>query len=101
MTNTRNIHIAWIWHVWKEKKGLIALLLFLTLLSSLVAVAFPLLTKELFDMLENILTGKGDYPDPEGALKKRRYSRRPRRAGFVAGFFPGVRGALTSCSTTS
>jgi len=95
MKNARNIHIAWIWHVWKEKKGLIALLLFLTLLSSLVAVAFPLLTKELFDMLENILTGKGDYPDPSAALKRAAlFFAALGVAGFVAGFFPGIRGAL-------
>ena len=95
MKRARNLHIAWIWHIWKEKKGLIALLLFLTLLSSLVAVAFPLLTKELFDMLENILTGKGDYPDPPAALKRAAlFFAALGVAGFVAGFFPGIRGAL-------
>ncbi|HWR12339.1 MAG TPA: ABC transporter ATP-binding protein [Rectinemataceae bacterium] len=95
MKKPRNIHIAWIWHIWKEKKGLIALLLFLTLLSSLVAVAFPLLTKELFDMLEGILSGKGDYPDPLAALRKAAlFFIGLGVAGFVSGFFPGIRGAL-------
>ena len=90
-----SIHIAWIWHVWKEKKGLIVLLLFLTLLSSLVAVAFPLLTKELFDMLESILSGQGDYPEPMAALRKAAlFFAALGVAGFVSGFFPGVRGAL-------
>ncbi len=80
---------------WKEKKGLIALLLFLTLLSSLVAVAFPLLTKELFDMLEGILSGKGEYPDPLAALRKAAlFFIGLGVAGFISGFFPGIRGAL-------
>jgi len=95
MKKPRNIHLAWIWHIWKEKKGLIALLLFLTLLSSLVAVAFPLLTKELFDMLEGILSGKGEYPDPLAALKKAAlFFVGLGVAGFISGFFPGIRGAL-------
>ncbi len=95
MKKPRNIHLAWIWHIWKEKKGLIALLLFLTLLSSLVAVAFPLLTKELFDMLEGILSGKGDYPDPLAALRKAAlFFTALGVAGFISGFFPGIRGAL-------
>ena len=90
-----SIHTAWIWHIWKEKKGLIVLLLFLTLLSSLVAVAFPLLTKELFDMLEGILSGKGDYPEPMAALRKAAlFFAALGVAGFISGFFPGVRGAL-------
>ncbi len=91
----KNIHLAWIWHVWKEKKGLIALLLFLTLLSSLVAVAFPLLTKQLFDMLEDILSGKGGYPDPMAALRRAAlFFAGLGVAGFISGFFPGIRGAL-------
>lgn len=95
MKTSKYIHIAWIWHVWKEKKGLIILLLFLTLLSSAVAVAFPLLTKELFDMLEGILSGKSVYPDPAAALKKAAlFFAALGVAGFIAGFFPGVRGAL-------
>jgi ATP-binding cassette subfamily B protein len=49
----RSTHLAWIWGVWKQKKGLILLLLCLSLLSSLVAVSFPLLTKSLLDLLEH------------------------------------------------
>jgi len=90
-----SMHIAWIWHIWKEKKGLIVLLLFLTLLSSAVAVAFPLLTKELFDMLEGSLSGKSPSADPAAALNRAAlFFAALGAAGFVAGFFPGVRGAL-------
>lgn len=95
MKTGKNIHIAWIWHIWKEKKGLIILLLFLTLLSSVVAVAFPLLTKLLFDMLENILSGKASYPDPAAMLNRAALLFAALGlAGFVSGFFPGIRGAL-------
>ncbi|HWP68803.1 MAG TPA: ABC transporter ATP-binding protein, partial [Rectinemataceae bacterium] len=90
-----SMHLAWIWHIWKEKKGLIALLLFLSLLSSAVAVAFPLLTKQLFDMLEGILSGKTPSTDPAAALNRAAlFFAALGAAGFVAGFFPGVRGAL-------
>ena len=95
MKDAKNAHIAWIWHVWREKKGLIALLLFLTLLSSLVAVAFPLLTKELFDMLEAALSGRSGQKDSAAALNRAALLFAALGvAGFVAGFFPGVRGAL-------
>ncbi|MCX7026143.1 MAG: ABC transporter ATP-binding protein [Spirochaetes bacterium] len=95
MKRRRFPHRAWIWDVWKEKKGLIALLLFLTLLSSAVAVAFPLLTKELFDMLEAILAGKGGLRNPNGELKRAAlFFAALGFAGFIAGFFPGIRGAL-------
>jgi len=71
-----------------KRKGLIALLLSSPPVESRRR-RLPPLTKELFDMLENILTGKGDYPDPEGALKKRRYSSPPSARRFCGGLFPG------------
>ncbi len=91
----RFFHLSWIWHVWKEKKGLIALLLFLTLLSSAVAVAFPLLTKSLFDSLQEILSGTAHAEDPTIAIRRTAWSFAALGlAGFIAGFFPGIRGAL-------
>ncbi|HRZ66267.1 MAG TPA: hypothetical protein P5133_15145, partial [Spirochaetia bacterium] len=47
--------LAWIWGLWRERKLLIALLLALTLLSSAVAVAYPYMTKLLFDALQRQL----------------------------------------------
>lgn len=88
-------HIRWIREVWREKQGLIWLLLFLTLLSSAVAVAFPLLTKQLFDLLERAI---------DTNMNKNAVMTQVRRialyfvaigvAGFFAGTFPGIRGAL-------
>lgn len=95
MKPARNIHLAWIWHLWKEKKGLLALMSVLTLLSSAVAVAFPLLTKQLFDSLQNIMAGKAGASDPQAALTRAAfYFALLGLAGFIAGFFPGLRGAV-------
>lgn len=97
MKKIRYPHLAWIWHLWKEKRGLIALLMFLTLLSSAVAVAFPLLTKELFDTLQRLLAdgGHGGSAVARDTLGDIALSFAALGvAGLVSGFFPGVRGAL-------
>jgi ATP-binding cassette subfamily B protein len=81
--------------VWRERQGLIWLLLFLTLLSSAVAVAFPLVTKQLFDLLEHAIDSK--MSEDVAMAQVRRialYFVAIGVAGFVAGTFPGVRGAL-------
>ncbi|MCX7774648.1 MAG: ABC transporter ATP-binding protein [Rectinemataceae bacterium] len=90
-------HLAWIRSVWREKQGLIWLLLLLTLLSSAVAVAFPLVTKYLFDVLETKVV------DAAGADAAMAQVKRIALmfvaiglAGFVAGTFPGIRGSLNS-----
>ncbi len=95
MKSPRNIHIAWIWHIWREKKGLLFIMLILTLLSSAVAVAFPLLTKELFDTLQAMMAGGKGVQDPGPAIARAAfYFALLGLAGFVAGFFPGLRGAV-------
>ena len=90
----KNSHIAWVWSIWRERKSLIILLFFLTLLSSAVAVAYPYLSKLLIDMLQRFVEGHVSF----GAA-------RPEivrfiliilavgLAGFVANLFPGIRGA--------
>jgi len=91
----RFFHIRWIREVWRERQGLIWLLLFLTLLSSAVAVAFPLLTKQLFDFLEHAIDS--NMSEDVAMVEVRRialYFAAIGIAGFVAGIFPGVRGAL-------
>lgn len=91
----RFFHIRWIREVWRERQGLIWLLLFLTLLSSAVAVAFPLLSKQLFDFLEHAIDS--NMSEDVAMVEVRRialYFAAIGIAGFVAGIFPGVRGAL-------
>lgn len=88
-------HIRWIREVWRERQGLIWLLLFLTLLSSAVAVAFPLLTKQLFDLLQNAIDTKMSESSAMAKVKTiALYFVAIGVAGFVAGIFPGIRGAL-------
>jgi ATP-binding cassette subfamily B protein len=88
-------HIRWIREVWREQQGLVWLLLFLTLLSSAVAVAFPLLTKQLFDYLEKAIAAGTE--EKAAMVQIRRialYFAAIGVAGFFAGTFPGIRGAL-------
>ena len=87
-------HFRWIWHIWRERKALILLLFFLTLLSSLVAVSYPYLTKLLIDMLQRLIESQ------PGLAKVRRETWRLAglfiaigMTGLVASLFPGIRGA--------
>ncbi len=95
LVRPRFFHILWIREVWRERQGLIWLLLFLTLLSSAVAVAFPLVTKQLFDLLEHAIDTK--MSENVAMAQVRRialYFVAIGVAGFIAGTFPGIRGAL-------
>jgi ABC-type multidrug transport system fused ATPase/permease subunit len=91
-----SIHLAWIWGVWRQKKGLILLLLFLSLLSSLVAVSLPLLTKSLLDLLENAVTSTRNEGLETALARAALYFSALGLAAFIAGFFPGVRGAINN-----
>ncbi|MCE5257117.1 MAG: ABC transporter ATP-binding protein/permease [Spirochaetaceae bacterium] len=94
-TEKKQSHIAWIWNIWKERKGMIVLLLVLTLISSFVAVAFPLLTRKLFDLFQSIIEKKAEFSDPQKEISKiALYFLALGVAGFISGFFPGIRGAL-------
>ncbi len=88
-------HLRWIWHIWRERKGLILLLFFLTLLSSLVAVSYPYLTKLLIDMLQKLIESQ------PGLAQIRAETWRLAGlfilvgiTGLIASLFPGIRGAV-------
>ena len=49
-------HARWIWSFWKPHRGWLVLLAFLTLLSSAVAIGYPLIFKFLIDNLERSLS---------------------------------------------
>jgi ATP-binding cassette subfamily B protein len=90
-------HLSWIWGIWRKRPRLIALLFVLTLLSSAVAVVTPYLTKLLFDTFEAVLKRPGDFADPQVEVVKLvvifiSFG----FVGLIAGFFPGVRGAMNS-----
>ncbi|NLJ10810.1 MAG: ABC transporter ATP-binding protein [Treponema sp.] len=88
-------HLRWIWHIWRERQGLILLLFFLTLLSSLVAVSYPYLTKLLIDMLQKLIESQ------PGLAQIRAETWRLAGlfilvgiTGLIASLFPGIRGAV-------
>ncbi len=97
MPGAKVSRIAWIWRIWRERKGLIALLFALTLLSSAVAVAYPYLSKLLIDLIQGLVESR--VPEPESAARIRRLALLVLAVGgvgFVANLFPGVRGAVNS-----
>lgn len=89
-------HIRWIKNIYSERGGLILLLLFLTLLSSVVAVIFPYLSKRLLETIQGLL----DTPGVENPMAE------VNRFLFVFGIvgigvlitsiFPGLRGMTNS-----
>ncbi len=89
-------HVAWIRAVWSEHKGLVALLFFLTLLSSAVAVLYPYLSKLLLDTIQGLLEtpGPGDPMDEVDRLLLVFLA--VGLAGLVASIFPGIRGMTNS-----
>ena len=102
MAEKKVSHLAWIWGIWRERKGLIALLFFLTLLSSAVAVAYPYMTKLLFDTLQRLLESPahgGAEAVAAGMVEIRRLALLVvgiGLAGLVASLFPGVRSAVNA-----
>lgn len=96
----RNPHLAWVWDIWKKRKGLIALLLFLTLLSSAVAAAYPLVAKMVLDAIQTALEkGSKGRAEPGAATTILRFVNlilAIGAAGFVASLFPGIRGVMNN-----
>ncbi len=89
-------HVAWIRAVWSEKKGLVALLFFLTLLSSAVAVLYPYLSKLLLDTIQGLLDSPG-AGDPMAEVDRLLLVfLAVGLAGLVASIFPGIRGMTNS-----
>ena len=88
-------HLRWIWHIWRERKGLILLLFFLTLLSSLVAVSFPYLTKLLIDMLQKLIESQPDLAQIRAETwRLAGLFILVGITGLIASLFPGIRGAV-------
>lgn len=59
-----NYHIKWIWKQWVAHKWYVLILLVFTLLSSAVAIAYPLVFRKLIDLLSDILKFPAKYPEP-------------------------------------
>lgn len=66
----KNKHIKWIWNLWKGHKFFVLWLVFLTLLSASVSVAYPLVFKELLDTLKEILKYPDKFPEPSTEINR-------------------------------
>ncbi len=95
-TGERTDHIAWIRAVWSEKKGLVALLFFLTLLSSAVAVLYPYLSKLLLDTIQGLVETPGAGDPMTEVDRVLLIFLAVGLAGLVASIFPGIRGMTNS-----
>ncbi|HOX13582.1 MAG TPA: ABC transporter ATP-binding protein [Spirochaetia bacterium] len=89
-------HVAWIRAVWSEHKGLVALLFFLTLLSSAVAVLYPYLSKLLLDTIQGLLASPGLGNPMDEVDRLLLVFLAVGLAGLVASMFPGIRGMTNS-----
>lgn len=59
-----NKHIKWILEQYKAQKWFVLIMVVLTLLSSIVSIAFPYVFKEMLDLLKDILQFPDKYPEP-------------------------------------
>ncbi len=87
-----NNHIKWIFRQWKEHKQFIALLVFMTMLSTAVTIAYPYVFKKIIDSFQNIVKHKELYPNPQGIVFK--YIMIIFAIGFaqlIASLYPGLR----------
>ena len=65
-----NYYIKWIYNQWKDHKKFIALLIFMTMLSTAVTIAYPYVFKKIIDSFQNIVKHKDLYPNPQGIVIK-------------------------------
>ncbi len=87
-----NNHIKWIFRQWKEHKQFIALLVFMTMLSTAVTIAYPYVFKKIIDSFQNIVKHKELYPNPQGIVFK--YIMIIFAIGFaqlIVSLYPGLR----------
>ncbi len=87
-----NYHIKWIYRQWKDHKQFIALLIFMTMLSTAVTIAYPYAFKKIIDSFQEIVKHKELYPNPQGIVFK--YIMIILAIGLtqlVASLYPGLR----------
>jgi len=89
-------HIAWIRKLWSEKKGLVALLFVLTLISSAVAVLLPYISKLLLDTIQRLLEHPGTTDPMLEIDRLLMLLIAVGFGGFIASFFPAIRGMTNS-----
>lgn len=88
-------HIKWIINQWMAQKWFIIIMVFFTLLSSAVAIAYPFIFKKLIDLLSDILKFPASYPEPMIQVNKIiLLFLAIGVAQLIAGFYPSFRALM-------
>jgi len=86
-------NFRWILKMWKTQKWFLLIMLVFTLGSSAVSIAHPLIFGKLIDLLRNILSDPGKYPDPMADVNRIIWILLALGgAQFFTGFYPAFRG---------
>ncbi len=56
-------HVRWLWSFWRPHKSILVFLALFTLVSTAVAVAYPLVLRAVIDRVSGMLEGSGEYAD--------------------------------------
>jgi len=88
-----NPHLAWIARQWYTQRWFLIIMLFFTLGSSAVSIAYPIVFRRLIDLLRDILTSPQKYPEPMGAVNRVIWMFMAiGLAQLITGFYPAFRG---------
>jgi len=88
-----NKHIKWIIEQWMKQKWFLLIMLFFTLGSSATAIVHPLVFRRLIDLLRDILSFPGKYPQPMDEVNRIIWILLAIGfAQFITGFYPAFRG---------
>jgi len=88
-----NPHIAWIARQWYTQRWFLFIMLFFTLGSSAVSVAYPIVFRRLIDLLRDILSKPQNYPEPMNEVNRVIWLFMAiGLAQLITGFYPAFRG---------
>jgi len=90
-----NYHIKWILKQWIAQKWFVLIMIFFTLLSSAVAIAYPFVFKKLIDLMSEILKFPAKYESPMVEVNKIILIFLAIGIGhLIAGFYPSFRALM-------
>lgn len=91
--NRINPHLAWIARQWYTQRWFILIMLFFTLGSSAVSIAYPIIFRRLIDLLREILNNPHRFPQPMQEVNKVIHVLLAIGAAqLITGFYPAFRG---------
>lgn len=88
-----NPHLVWIARQWYTQRWFILIMLFFTLGSSAVSIAYPILFRRMIDLLRDILSNPAKYPQPMAEVNRVIWLFLAIGAAqLITGFYPAFRG---------